>query len=71
MRTPYPVTGQKIMDVLLDQSGATWDELVAFVGATNDGYVQMLLYNHLWALCRANLVRIDGVPDEDTLSSML
>lgn len=56
----------------MDNSGATWTELCEHLGIRQDapGAVTMNLYNHLWALCSAGLIRVDGSAKAETAEAI-
>lgn len=62
--------GQLVLDALMRNSGMTWNLLCRELGFEPWTDVldprPMRLYNCLWALSRAGLVAVDGVPDEKT-----
>lgn len=68
MRNWYQLSGQRIIEILLENSGATWTELSNHLGIGPDtpAAVRMDLYNHLWALARAGLIRVDGAEKAQT-----
>lgn len=72
MRKWFQISGQRIMEILLENSGATWSELATHLGFSDDtpAAVHMNLYNHLWALCDAGLIRVDGVAKAETIEKI-
>lgn len=67
MRRWYEISGRRIIEILMDRSGATWMELIEHLGISADAAnAPMDVYNHLWALSDAGLIRVDGVPRDKT-----
>jgi hypothetical protein len=65
MRKWFEVNSERILQILLDRSGATWNTLFKELGIPLDapGSVCMDVYNHLYFLADAGLIRVDGADD--------
>lgn len=68
MRNWIEISGARILHVLMEQSGATVDELCAELGfgRQSRGPMLMDLINHLWMLADSDLIRLDGINQENT-----
>ena len=72
MRNRLDLDADKVLQLLLDNSGLSWSELCSECGFQPDARHPgpMQLYNCLWALADAGLVDFDGSPKEDLMESL-